>query len=144
MIGGAKNWLSLAATPLEVVTAIGPVRTRAGAVAAITDSETTPNAPATPPNPTLVAPVNALPLIATAVPGPPICGVKEEITGTGPGAPCQLIVRRSSGDVRIGLLFRSAGWNTWIWRSVMPTGTEHPAQAPRPVEPPRSTLTLNA
>ena len=125
MIGGAKNWLSLAATPLEVVTAIGPVRTRAGAVAAITESETTSNPAATPPNPTLIAPhVNALPLIVTAVPGPPICGVKEEITGTGPGAPCQLIVRRSSGDVRIGLLFRSAGW--------------------RPVEPPRSTLTLNA
>jgi hypothetical protein len=77
----------LVAVPPGVVTEIGPLAAPDGTVALICVSELTANDAAAPLNDTVVAPVNAVPVIVTDVPGEPLLGANDVIVGATAGAP---------------------------------------------------------
>jgi hypothetical protein len=75
--------MELVPVPLGVVTLILPVTAPTGTVAVIWVAELITKLARTPPNRTAVAPVNAVPVILTAVPVRPLVGENEEIVGAG-------------------------------------------------------------
>jgi hypothetical protein len=75
--------MALVPVPPDVVTLILPVTAPTGTVAVIWVAEFTAKLARTPPNRTAVAPVNAVPVIVTAVPVRPLVGANEEIVGAG-------------------------------------------------------------
>ncbi len=70
--------------PAGVSTVMGPLVAAAGSVAVSSPSELTVKFAATPLTRTAVAPVKALPLIATVIPAEPEAGVNEEMVGAAP------------------------------------------------------------
>ena len=83
MRGATVKLPAVVAVPPAVVTASGPVVALAGTVAVIWVLEATVNAAARPLNLTAVAPVRFDPAITTCVPGAPLLGDTELITGAG-------------------------------------------------------------
>jgi hypothetical protein len=86
-VGGAAvttvKFALLLALPPGVVTDMGPVLAPAGTVAVIWVSELTTKVPLTPLNATVIAPVNAVPVIITELPAPPLVGLKLVTVGGG-------------------------------------------------------------
>jgi len=83
MRGATVKLPAVVAVPPAVVTASGPVVALAGTVAVIWVLEATVNAAARPLNLTAVGPVRFDPAITTCVPGAPLLGENELITGAG-------------------------------------------------------------
>ncbi len=77
------NVPELVPVPAAVVTLIVPLVAALGTVAEICVSEATVKFAPVPLNATVVAPVNALPLIVTVAPAEPLVGVKPVILGAG-------------------------------------------------------------
>lgn len=69
--------------PLGVVTLIFPLVAPAGTLVLIMVGDKTLNVASVPLNATEWTPLKSVPRIVTAVPTPPLNGVKEEITGGG-------------------------------------------------------------
>ncbi|HSL68482.1 MAG TPA: hypothetical protein VK977_10055, partial [Actinomycetota bacterium] len=82
-VGTTVNCAALVPVPPGVVTLILPVTAPTGTVAVIWVAELTAKLARTPPNRTAVAPVNAVPVIVTAVPVRPLVGEKDVIVGAG-------------------------------------------------------------
>jgi hypothetical protein len=87
------NELELVALPDGVVTVSAPVVAPEGTAVWICVAEMTLNTAAVPLNATPVAPVNAVPVIVTVVPGVPEVGVNELIVGAGGGGGGELTVK---------------------------------------------------
>ena len=82
-VGTTVKFMALVPVPAGVVTLILPVTAPTGTVAVIWVAELITKLARTPPNRTTVAPVNAVPVIVTAVPVLPLVGDNEEIVGAG-------------------------------------------------------------
>jgi hypothetical protein len=82
-VGTTVKFVLVVPVPPEVVTLILPVTAPTGTVAVIWVAEFTAKLARTPPNRTAVAPVNAVPVIVTAVPVLPLVGENPEIVGAG-------------------------------------------------------------
>jgi hypothetical protein len=82
-VGTTVKVMALVPVPPGVVMLILPVTAPTGTVAVIWVAEFTAKLARTPPNRTAVAPVNAVPVIVTAVPVRPLVGENEEIVGGG-------------------------------------------------------------
>jgi hypothetical protein len=81
IFGATMKLLVLVAVPKGVVTETGPVEAAAGTVAVIWVEELTVNGAIAPLNRTDVAPVSAVPVIATLVPTGALVGLKPVIAG---------------------------------------------------------------
>lgn len=108
------NACALVAVPEGVVTEMAPVVAPVGTVVLIWLSETTVNVAGVALNLTAVAPVKAVPVMVTAIPGDPDVGENEVIAG----APLDALTVNDCGLVPVPTAFVTA-----IGPVVAPAGT---------------------